>query len=67
MVLLRLAEDAISMDMHLQQNRKKQITNALHSNMGGLFSFFVKSLQRSTWRFKDLTVSVVDQWGSFLS
>ncbi|KAJ7365547.1 Exportin-5 [Desmophyllum pertusum] len=54
MILLRLAEDVISMDSNLQANRKKQITQELHLHMEGLFTFFIDTLQKNTAKFRTL-------------
>ena len=59
MVLLRLAEDVMSMDSNLHANRKKQITQELHSHMDGLFTFFIDTLQQNTARFRSLKVSPI--------
>ena len=59
MIFLRLAEDVISMDSHLQMNRKKQITQELHTHMEGLFSFFIETLQKNTAKFRSLKVGQV--------
>ena len=56
MILLRLAEDVISMDSNLQPTRKKQITQELHTHMDGLFTFFIETLQNNTAKFKTLKV-----------
>ena len=56
MILLRLAEDVISMDSNLQANRKKQITQELHLHMEGLFTFFIDTLQKNTVKFRTLKV-----------
>ncbi|XP_020614458.1 exportin-5-like [Orbicella faveolata] len=54
MILLRLAEDVISMDSNLQPTRKKQITQELHTHMDGLFTFFIETLQKNTAKFRTL-------------
>lgn len=54
MVLLRLAEDIITMDNNVQTTRKKQVTQALHSNMGDLFTFFIETLKVNNARLKEL-------------
>ena len=56
MVLLRLAEDVISMDSHLQSNRKKQITQELNTQAQGLFNFFIETLQINTTKYRTLKV-----------
>lgn len=56
MILLRLAEDVISMDSNLQSTRKKQITQELHTHMDGLFTFFIDTLQKNTAKFRILKV-----------
>ena len=56
MILLRLAEDVISMDNNLQPTRKKQITQELHTHMDGLFTFFIETLQKNTAKFRTLKV-----------
>ena len=56
MILLRLAEDVISMDSNLQATRKKQITQELHTHMDGLFTFFIETLQKNTAKFRTLKV-----------
>lgn len=48
MVFLRLVEDSISMDSHLHQHRKKEITQCLHLHMEEFFSFFIETLKSST-------------------
>ena len=54
MVLLRLAEDVISMDSHLQPTRRKEITQALHSNAGDLFAFFIETLKVNSTKLREL-------------
>ena len=56
MILLRLAEDVISMDSHLQSNRKKQITQELNTQAQGLFNFFIETLQINTTKYRTLKV-----------
>ena len=56
MILLRLAEDVISMDSNLQSTRKKQITQELHTHMDGLFTFFIETLQKNTAKYRTLKV-----------
>ena len=56
MILLRLAEDVISMDSHLQSNRKKQITQELNTHAEGLFNFFIETLQINTTKYRALKV-----------
>ena len=55
-ILLRLAEDVISMDSHLQSNRKKQITQELNTHAEGLFNFFIETLQINTTKYRALKV-----------
>jgi len=62
MILLRLAEDVISMDGNLQSNRKKQITQELHTHMEGLFTFFIDTLQKNTAKFRSLKVRLFNEW-----
>jgi len=62
MILLRLAEDVISMDSNLQPTRKKQITQELHSHMDGLFTFFIETLQNNTAKFRTLKVSWLSEY-----
>jgi len=54
MILLRLAEDVISMDNNLQSNRKKQITQELNIQAQGLFDFFIQTLQTNTTKYRTL-------------
>ena len=61
MILLRLAEDVISMDSNLQPNRKKQITQELHKHMDGLFTFFIETLQKNTAKFRTLKVRLSNE------
>ena len=58
MILLRLAEDVISMDNHLQSNRKKQITQELNTHAQELFFFFIETLQINTAKYRTLKVGV---------
>ena len=54
MVFLRMAEDIISMDSHLHQHRKRDITQALQLHMEGLFTFFIKTLRTNTTNMIEL-------------
>lgn len=44
------------MDSNLQSTRKKQITQELHTQMEGLFTFFIETLQKNTAMFRTLKV-----------
>ena len=56
MILLRLAEDVISMDSNLQSNRKKEITHELNMHAQGLFTFFIETLKTNTAKYRTLKV-----------
>lgn len=59
MVFLRMAEDIINMDSHLHQHRKREITQALHLHMEGLFTFFINTLQTHTTSMIELVTKIV--------
>ncbi|EDO29338.1 predicted protein, partial [Nematostella vectensis] len=44
MVLLRLAEDVIGMDVNLQNQRKREMMLALNTHSEGIFKFFLNML-----------------------
>ena len=56
MILLRLAEDVISMDSNLQSNRKKEITQELNLHAQGLFTFFIETLKTNMTNYRTLKV-----------
>ena len=56
MILLRLAEDVISMDGNLQSNRKKEITQELNVHAQGLFTFFIETLKTNMAKYRTLKV-----------
>lgn len=53
LVFLRLAEDVIlSLDPHIQTQRRRNIEQALSENMKDIFQFFITTLQENVgaWR-----------------
>ncbi len=54
LIFLRLAEDVmLSLDPHLQQQRRRNIEQGLSENIESLFQFFISTLSHHVGLFKE--------------